>query len=332
MLTNVERNIKDEIWLLLDDRAGTASQAINLSDNLPLQSQKFTLKYSIFAKLPNFIPIPALWRLDKNSRDKFCDLNYFPKIILSSGRRSANIALYLKRKSKSQSKIIQIMNPKLCFGKFDLIILPKHDQIKEENFSNVITTIGSLTKSVVDKKSKQDETSKTIAVLVGGSSKSTKFSTESAAKLGERISQIANQMSANLRILNSRRTSQKISQELISKLNCNFEFFDWDKVKNNNPYQEILESSNFFIITGDSVSMISEACSTGKSVYIFDEENISSKKHRLFHQNLYEQNYARRFIDTITTLENFSPKKLEETKRVSLQVIERLFQSNKHIG
>ena len=68
--------------------------------------------------------------------------------------------------------------------------------------------------------------------------------------------------------------------------------------------------------------MISECCSTGKPVYIFDEKEISSKKHRKFHQNLIAENYAKKLSRNIYELEkNYSSKKLLETKRVANLII-----------
>ena len=63
--------------------------------------------------------------------------------------------------------------------------------------------------------------------------------------------------------------------------------------------------------------MISECCSVGKSVYIFDEKNISTKKHRRFHHNLFDENYAKKLTRNLKKLTEFSPKILQETKRIA---------------
>ena len=39
--------------------------------------------------------------------------------------------------------------------------------------------------------------------------------------------------------------------------------------------------------------MCSEACTTGKHVYVYAPENITPEKHQRFHQNLYEKGYAK---------------------------------------
>jgi hypothetical protein len=153
--------------------------------------------------------------------------------------------------------------------------------------------------------------------MLGGPSKKTKFTGDSAKNLGEILSKIAGKMNAKLLILSSRRTSDEISENLKSNLKCDFKFFNWAEVKDRNPYLAILGLADFFVITGDSVSMISECCSTGKPVYIFDEKEISSEKHRRFHQNLIEENYAKKLLQSFEQLENFTTKKLEETKRIA---------------
>lgn len=320
---------KDEIWVLIDKRPGTATQAIALAEKLSSQNglnfRTIHLTYSFLAKLPNFLLNNSLWRLSRKSRLALKNRIFSPSIIISSGRRSAPIALYLKNNSPQSVKIIQIMNPNLHFSQFDFLILPKHDKISK-NHPNIIKSIGSLTRIndnlIKDECEKFSQTfnhinKPKIALFIGGDSKNTKFTSESALNLAKKVSHIANNMKATLIITNSRRTSETITQLIQENLTCDFQFFDWHKIKDNNPYFAIIGYADFFIATGDSVSMISESCSTGKPVYIFDEKNISSKKQRQFHQDLFTENYAHDLSD-ITDLTATSPtKKLEETNRIS---------------
>lgn len=321
--------IKNEIWILADDRTGTVSQAIGLAQAMDLEYRTIQLKYSFWARLPNCFLSESLLRIVAENGELFKNTSYLPSHIISAGRRSAPIALYLKKKSQNRSKIIQIMNPNMDFKKFDFVILPKHDEVKEAGVPNLITTIGALTK-VTDKiiASEREKFSALfsdikgmkIALLVGGSSNKTKFTVDSAIKLAQTASEIANKMKATLLILNSRRTGDELTNAIKSNLKCNFKFFDWREMKDKNPYLAILGDADFFIISGDSVSMISECCSTGKPVYIFDEKEISSKKHRKFHRDLIAENYARELSGGEKELENFAPKKLWETKRVAMLV------------
>lgn len=330
----MSKEIRNEIWVLADNRPGTASQAIGLAKELQLPTKIFQLHYSPLVALPNFFLKSSLLRLAKSCREEIEAMPYLPNLVISAGRRAAPIALAIKKISKSDSRIIQIMNPNTSFhgnfSAFDLVVLPKHDGIDEARFNNVATTIGSLTR--IDENLLQDELKKfsftksekpKIALLIGGTSKNTLFTAASAAKLVQAASQIAKNMNAELLALNSRRSGVHITKILRDELCGNYQFFDWDEVKNNNPYLAILAAADFFIISGDSVSMISEACSTGKPVYIFDEERISSEKHRKFHDELCSKNYATKLVDSVTSLKNFSSNRLEETKRISSIIREK---------
>ncbi len=325
--------LRDEIWILDDGRPGTISQSIGLAEEIGFDYKIIKLDYSFFILLPNFFLSSSLIRLKNSCAKKLQEQTHFPRLIISAGRRCATIALYLKKKSQNKSKVIQIMNPNLDFKKFDLVVLPKHDGLSEKDFPNLVTSIGALTKineKIIAQEQKKfapwfcDIKKNKIALLVGGSSKGGEFELESAIKLAKNSSEIAKNMDATLLILNSRRTGDALTNAIKSNLDCDFKFFDWEEIKNNNPYLAILGEADFFVISGDSVSMISECCSTGKPTYIFDEKNISSKKHRRFHQNLFDENFARIFSSDLSRLEKFSSKRLQETKRIALIVSEQI--------
>ncbi|MDX2082805.1 MAG: ELM1/GtrOC1 family putative glycosyltransferase [Rickettsiales bacterium] len=317
--------IKNEIWILADQRVGTYSQSIGLAQELGIDYKIITLAYSFFSSLPNFFLSNSLLRISKTSKQEINSLNYLPKIIISAGRRTAPIALALKKQNPQQIKTIQIMNPNLNFSKFDFVILPKHDGIDEKKFSNLITTIGSLTKidqatitKAGEKFPQLKEITKTkIALLIGGNSKKTNFDKDSAIDLAKISTRIANNMNAKLLVLTSRRTGAKLTKIILNNLDCDYEIFDWLKLDNANPYLAIINSADFFIVSGDSVSMISECASTSKPLYIFDQKKISTKKHRIFHQDLFNENYAKKLEENLEILKNFSPKKLQETKRIA---------------
>ncbi len=321
------QNIKDEIWIIVDNRPGNYSQAIGLANEIGFESRIINISYGFFSFLPNFILGSSLLGVTRATKDKLKSFGYFPKLIISAGRRSAPVALHIKKQSQNRSKIAQIMNPEFAHEKFDFIILPSHDKISGRH-KNIVRTLGSLTKTneqAINAECEKfsswfcDYQKTKIAVLIGGDSKNTKLAKESAIKLIKKSCEIAKNMNAKLLILNSRRTSAEVTKSIKSKLYGDFKFFNWKEITNGeNPYLAIVGFSDFFIATGDSVSMISEACSTGKPLYIFDEKNISSMKHKKFHQELIAQNYAKRINKTTCLLEKFSAKKLQETKRVAM--------------
>ena len=318
--------IRDEIWVLKDSRPGTMTQSLGLAEEMGFEYQVIDVSYGFFSFLPNSIFQKSLIRLDKDSRENLKKISYLPRFIISAGRRAASIALFLKEKSQNQSQVIQIMNPNIKFSDFDFVILPKHDSVRDRKSKNLIRTIGSLTKtdSKLIKEEKEKFSSwfkkiknKKIAVMLGGSSKNNDFSISAAIKLAKKSSQLAKKMNATLLVLASPRTGEEISRTFEKNLDCEYNFFGWNEYKKENPYKAVLGWADFFIVTGDSVSMISECCSTKKPVYIFDDRLVSTKKHRRFHHNLFDEGYAKKLSADLKSLKNFSPKRLEETKKVA---------------
>ncbi len=328
------------IWVLADDRPGNYSQAIGLAEALsklsPSTIEIKKINYNFLAKFPNFLKIDGLMGIDSVSRNSLLNVqsNLKPQIIIAAGRKTAPINLFLKK--YYQTAAVQIMNPDLSpiqFAKFDLVVLPKHDKNVEQR--NVERVIGALTR--INEKLLDDEYQKfaselekinspKIALLVGGSSKKGKFDAKIAENLGKVVSRVVNNMKANLLVLNSRRTGEEITEILDKNLLCQNPqtkiFFKWQASNWPNPYFAVLKAADFIIATGDSISMCSEVSSLGKPVYIFNPEEICSQKHLKFHQNLFEQGFAKKLEQITLQLENYSIKKLDETNRIARLILE----------
>src|SRR5690606_1910720 len=88
--------------------------------------------------------------------------------------------------------------------------------------------------------------------------------------------------------------------------------FFWDG-RGDNPYFGFLGIADYIIVTEDSVSMTSEAISTGKPVYIAPLDG-GAKRLNAFHRLLREQGYTRPFTGL---LEQWSYDPPQDTKNVA---------------
>lgn len=321
--------LENKILILADERVGTYSQSIALAKESGLDYEIIFLEYNFLKALPNLFFSESLIRLKKTSVEKLLSINYTPKYIISAGRKTAPIALFLKKKYNFLTKIIQIMRPEISLNKFDFVILPEHDEPKAPYPKNLILSIGALTKiernndqKMYEKFQDQFENFQKpiIALLIGGSTKKTQFLLKTAQELIQQILIIKKNMNATLIIVNSRRTDVKINNFIKQINEKNLVFFDYNEIKESNPFGLIINVADFFIISGDSVSMISECCSTGKSVFIFDDGKISSKKHQKFHKILFAKNYAKFFDKNFSELSVFKPQELQEVTRISKMI------------
>ncbi|MBE8158674.1 MAG: hypothetical protein HAW59_04725, partial [Betaproteobacteria bacterium] len=115
----------------------------------------------------------------------------------------------------------------------------------------------------------------------------------------------------------SRRTGEKnarVLAEMFSAARC---FFYHGADAAENPYSDILAVADRFLITGDSVNMLSEACAAGKPVQIIAPPQKSARaaaKFRRFHEELIARNLARIWRGTF---EEWTPPGLNETARAA---------------
>ena len=313
-MTSLAKN-KDKklIWVLKDDRPGNYSQAISLAKSLNFPYKIKEISYNKLAILPNFLKFSKLSTINQNSKNNLIKQKEIPDIIISAGRRSALIALDLK-KIYSNVFLINIMNPgKKLIKKFDLIIAPFHDNLTNKN---VISIPGAFTyndQDLIDQEYKKFSNifnnikSPNIALLIGGSSKNAKFNQSDIVNFKNVINNISNNMKANLLVTTSRRTDDFITDEL-SKLDNISYFFKWQEQKEN-PYYAILKAADYIITTGDSISMCCEAINFQKPLYIYLGNNLCSKKHLLFHKNLFKFTNAKELSNNLNIL--------KETKAIS---------------
>ena len=328
-MNKIEKTINDKILIIADSRIGTYQQSIALAEAIGFEYELLEVNYNYFSKLPNFFLQFYPAHLDnpsfKKIKNYLANSKFSPKFIISSGRRTASIALWIK-KFFYKTKIIQIMQPEINYQKFDLVILPIHDKIKYKKTDNLVSTLGAMNRIndqlILNEQKKFSNffdkiNKKIIVLLIGGKTKDNFYDPISIKNFCKQVSTIVNNFNCYLIILNSPRTSLEINEIIKNNLTCDNVFFDYETIKDNNPYLASLGYGDFFIAMGDSVSMISQCCSTGKPVFIFDDKKISSSKHRIFHEQLYSQKYALPFDEKIDLNNIFPANKLQEAKRIS---------------
>jgi mitochondrial fission protein ELM1 len=126
-------------------------------------------------------------------------------------------------------------------------------------------------------------------VLLGGSTKRHPFTVEQGRALAERLKAL--RAEGGVAITPSRRTPEEVKAVLREAFAGDEGVFLWDEA-GDNPYRGILALSDRLVVTGDSVSMVSEAVATGLPVAVF--ELGGGKRHRRFIANLLEKKIVSR--------------------------------------
>lgn len=274
---------KKNIILLNDGRAGNFNQlkalTNQLNGNFNIIEKKITFSPAII--LPNFINL--LFRTGLNYRNLIAKLDNID-FIFSAGRRSALAAILLQKKFP-KSKIIQLMKPQLKHQYFAFIATPKHDKYKFADYEMLLAPNSINKKNLSNAQAKWPQlTSKTkiLAVIIGGDTKNNKITEHTALKLCTEIIALQKKFKLKLLLVTSRRTNDQLTQIIKNKLTKQVKFFFWHELKQeNNPYLAILAAADNFLVTADSVSMISDCLATGKPTIIFNSGFGETKHHKL---------------------------------------------------
>jgi mitochondrial fission protein ELM1 len=111
-----------------------------------------------------------------------------------------------------------------------------------------------------------------VALLVGGTNVEHEFTPDCARELGESVKAMAGATGGSVLVSTSRRTSKAAAESLLSALgsSCSHAYvWQTDRENSENPYLGYLALADAFVVTGESASMLAEACTTGKPVAIF---------------------------------------------------------------
>jgi mitochondrial fission protein ELM1 len=261
-------------WILNDHRVGNINQLRALKKYLEnfLFFEEKEISFKCKVTLPNFLHIfinnPGNIKKFKNSSA--------PDFIFSAGRRSALAALKLK-KIYPYAKIIQLMRPNIQPKYFSFITTPMHDNYVYADYESLVAPnfIDSEQLEEAAKNFPAISSSKFL-VIIGGSSKSKNIDNDIAKGFYEFLERIEKTYNCNFSFVTSRRTDPHI----IEYINNNFQYskkYFWEQIKDDNPYVALLNKAENFIVTGDSVSMISDCLATGKPCIIY--EKFASTKH-----------------------------------------------------
>lgn len=304
-------NIPLVTWILVDDgKIGTYNQCLGLARQLGLSFIFKTVKPRLpWRLLPPNLWFNALLAQEKN-HDPLCEP--WPNILIAAGRSSMAPALAIHRKAQNCSTII-LQNPYMSTSHFTCVIAPAHDRLNGSNVLSIIGSLHDLNKQKIKNAASQylfSGPTPITTVLLGGDSHHYRYEKEDIKKLSTTLQKIK----GHCLITASRRTRPELLQILKEDL-VNISHEIWYG-KGDNPYYAYLGLADQIIVTEDSVSMATEACSTGKPVYIWELPRRASKS-REFYDDLYKGNYAKPFPSVFNGIfSNWKPYELSEMERV----------------
>ena len=309
-------------WVVADGKVSMVSQARGLAEavGLPIVD-KVVIPTAPWRWIP-----PAWWpqRLFGGITGAAGNEDLFeapwPKLLISCGRHAVGPALAVKQRSGGHTFIVHVQHPHVDPTRFDIVVAPAHDGLTG---SNVLTTLGALHRATTVKLAAAAEKiaptvadlpRPLVAVLIGGSNRCYRLTRRTISELTKKLASLTRENGVGLLVTTSRRTGSDNEADLRRQL-ADLPAVVWDQ-KGDNPYFGYLGLADAFVVTVDSVNMVSEACSTGKPVYVVGLEGGDAKFER-FHLGLSEAGMTRPFAGT---LESWKYPALDDTTRIAATI------------
>jgi mitochondrial fission protein ELM1 len=284
---------KPVLWVITEGMAGTENQCLGVAESLGLtpvvkrvalrQPWKTLSPWMGFETAATFVlPLTAPW----------------PDILITAGRKAVAAARYIKKQSGGKTFTVHLQDPRVSPRHFDLLAVPFHDRARGDN---VIVTDGAPNRITAEQLAAAKEKfeplftplkSPRIAVMIGGNSRTHTLTPDIVMKLCAQL----HQLDAGFMITASRRTGQENLK--ILRTNLPPSAFLWDN-QGDNPYFGMLAWADHIVVTADSVSMISDAGTTGKPVHVVPLEGRSAK-FDTFHAHLRDIGVTRPFTGDLT--------------------------------
>jgi mitochondrial fission protein ELM1 len=303
------------IWVLADPRAGTAAQALGIAERLQRPFRTVALDWGELARLP--WPWPTLAGLAPPARADILEAGAAPGLVISAGRRAAPVARWLRRRG---ARTVHAMRPGFGAGDFDLLVIGRHDVPRENR--KVFPILGAAHRMSRERLlAARGEwatvlealPSPRVALLLGGAVRGEGLEPALAAGLARQAAGLGGSVMATT----SRRSGEAATAAVDAVLRgLPHRRHGWGD-PGANPYAGFLAWADLVVVTGDSVSMISEALATAAPVFI--AETTEAPRHRRLWRSLYEAGQARPFLSPMP----FARAPLDEAARVAAEIRHR---------
>ena len=265
------------VWCLLGRKAGDNTQVLALAGALgwPIEEKRILARG--WELLPHLLLGPNLAGIDRR-RSSPLDPPW-PDLVISAGRRNEPVARWIRRRAGGGVRLVHVGRPWARPSCYDLIV--STPQYFLEPAPNVLVNplpMHRFTRSRVD--SAAEHAMPGLAhlprpfttVLIGGDSGPVVFTPAKARRLARGVNRLVAATGGAALVTGSPRTPRAVAQAFRDALGVPAQCYWWHEraVAEENPYPAFLGLAERFVVTGESMSMLAEAASLGRPLYIFD--------------------------------------------------------------
>ena len=268
------------IWLMTGYRAGDNSQVLALAEGLqarfgwPFEIKRFLYRRTELAS--NLLLGPNLVGVIKEGSSHLAPP--WPDLILTAGRRNEPICRWIQRQAKGQRvRLVHVGRTWAAIERFDLIVTTPQYRLPQR--PNILHNETPLHRIQDDRLAAEAAAWRPrfahlpephVAVVMGGNSGPYTFDPAAGTRLAQQASAFAKARGGSLLVTTSARTPPDALAAFEQALDVPAYLYRWTADAEENPYFAYMALADELIVTGDSMSMLAEACATRKPVHIFD--------------------------------------------------------------
>ena len=294
--------------LLTEGMHGMISQVEGLAKALDIDFTHHKVELNHLWKLipPNLSPVSqtVFKKIDHDDFD----------VIISCGRKSVIPSIHLKKTSNKKVFNIHIQDPKVQINNFNFIVVPEHDRLEGENVIKSKGAIHYITDEEIQGAKALAISKNVLTVILGGPNKYYSFSLEELKRLFHKIELLFLNKVEEIKIISSRRTPESIVSFLRDRYKDNPKVIVDSSLSRKN-YIEALAQAKKIIVTSDSISMLSEAATTGVPIYLAKLKSYKNDHRFNSFLELFKKLNIIKDLETSET--SWTYNKLYETKRIA---------------
>jgi mitochondrial fission protein ELM1 len=301
------------VWILADPKPGHTTQSIGLADTLGWPCEIKDGGFPTWTKLTDRLFGPLT--IDPSGRRREVFHGPWPDLVISTGWSTNPIARWISAQGEGRTSVIAMgRKGGDVAANFDLVATCSYVRYPpHERRISLSAPLNQVTSARLEEAAAQfpdlfaGKASPRIVVLAGGDCAQYEFDDATARRLGDDLAALAKKTGGSVVVVTSRRTPPSAALLIESALRGGSgealgEVHRWSADRKANPYLAYLGGADALVVTGESESMLAEACATGKPVLIYP---LKRKPAGL----------AQKLVDTVTRIAFSRPRKGKGTFR-----------------
>ena len=310
------------VWVLDDPLDDASDQAIGIAERLGVPHLRVPLAWSWRARVAGLSRRGSLGGLLAPGWPFSAPRG--PALAISASPRSQAVALWLRE--RFGTRVVHCGWPRWQGGRFDLLVAPRH--LHASGAANVLPVLGvphrlsplALSQAKVSWAGRLSHLPRPlITLLAGGGGHGGEMRPAAAHSLARQVARMAITGGGSVLASNTRRTGTEATDALATGLGPCMHVLYRCGEPGENPYAAMIALADVLVVTGDSLTMVSEACGGDAPVFIASQGD--SPRQRRLHETLYRAGQARPLGGGVSPWQR---EPLDEAGRVATEIRSRM--------